>query len=909
MMKKSTQWKSLSRMIVFFFLFTVNSLFSFSQSGDSTKAMIQNRKIGRSINLGNALEAPDIGQWGVDLKEEYFQLIAEKGFNSVRVPIRWNTHAGYTAPYAISESFFQVIDWVIENSIKNGLYVIINFHHYDELYEDPDGHTQRFLALWQQVCNRYAGYSDSLIFEILNEPHGNLTVTKWNSLLASAYTQIRSSHPERTIIVAPADWGGISALNNLIIPANDDNLILTVHYYNPFQFTHQGAEWADGSDAWLGTKWRNTLAERLQVQYDMERVSSYSQEHHIPVFMGEFGAYSKADLQSRVRWTNYIARFFEEQGFSWAYWEFCSGFGIYNATYKAWNEGLLYALLYMPMSNAVDGNIPEDPGNLITNGDFADSADFWYLYVNQSASASFQVINGEAKISLESGVTQNSNIALINSDLQLQYLKPYHVSFDAYATENRPVEVSICQGTDPWIWTSYSGNRSFNLTTERTTYHFYFTMPSGTDQNSRFRLNTGISEADVYLDNVVVEDLGNFSDTTKNKVKFLVKDIETEMNLDNCEVIIMEDTVYTSSEGIAEVEHIQVGYHPVQIAKKHYNTLIKNDIAIYSDTTIILYLTKRLYQDTIRLIDERSNTGISLVPVTINSLTKKTDQSGEVIFSLPYGTYELSTGMEGYLNQQDSMHTVSSDTLRIFRLLKTHAGIKFKISVGNQPINNANVVIGNDSMTTNNIGIAVSDPLPLFDTYPFSISKYGYRAIHDTLFLNNDTSVSYSMEKTLIYVKFQIYKDGKPIEKALIICNGDTSYSSSFGEAGFYNLPVAVTYDYSIQKNGFLSVNDQVYAAGDTNIIVSMVLTSVQDFTNEAIRMYPNPAGGFIRIESDYFIKFVEIFDMKGNHVYATEVNKQEFDLDLSTLDPGHYFIRVVQNDNAGEIHRFIKTE
>ena len=49
-----------------------------------------NARLGRGVNLGNALEAPSEGSWGLYLKEEYFKDIAEAGFDSVRVPIRWS---------------------------------------------------------------------------------------------------------------------------------------------------------------------------------------------------------------------------------------------------------------------------------------------------------------------------------------------------------------------------------------------------------------------------------------------------------------------------------------------------------------------------------------------------------------------------------------------------------------------------------------------------------------------------------------------------------------------------------------------------------------------------------------------------------------------------------------------------
>ena len=341
--------------LLFVALASFNLQCSNSQSPDMDKAEKQNERLGRGINLGNALEAPSLGEWGVELEEEYFELIANKGFESVRIPIRWNAHAQKEKPYRIEESFFKTVDWAIENSLENGLYVVINFHHYEPLYENPEKEKERFLALWEQVCERYKGYPESLLFEILNEPHGNLTAEKWNPLLKEAYQLIREKHPDRTLIIGTAEYGGVSGLKKLKLPAaDDDNMILTVHYYHPFHFTHQDAGWVDGSDEWTGTEWNNTAEERKNVREDFEAVTSFSKKHDIPVYVGEFGAYSKAPMDSRIRWTNYCARFFEEKGFSWAYWEFCAGFGIYNPDSKTWNQGLVDALLHMPMPEPSD---------------------------------------------------------------------------------------------------------------------------------------------------------------------------------------------------------------------------------------------------------------------------------------------------------------------------------------------------------------------------------------------------------------------------------------------------------------------------------------------------------------------------------------------------------------------------
>lgn len=304
-----------------------------------------NARLGRGINLGNALEAPVEGEWGVVLREEYFDLIAEAGFDSVRIPIRWSAHAANTAPYTISPTFFARVDWAVEQALARGLLVVIDMHHYVELMEQPVEHRERFLALWEQIAAHYQGYPPELLFELLNEPSGRLTPYVWNPLLEEAIHVIRETNPQRILVVGPAYWNSVGALRDLELPPEDENLIVTFHYYEPFQFTHQGAEWVLGSEAWLGTDWRGAPVERRAIERDLDAAAAWAVENGRPLYMGEFGAYSRADIESRVLWTAFVAREAEERGMSWAYWEFCAGFGVYDPSGGVWNEPILEALI------------------------------------------------------------------------------------------------------------------------------------------------------------------------------------------------------------------------------------------------------------------------------------------------------------------------------------------------------------------------------------------------------------------------------------------------------------------------------------------------------------------------------------------------------------------------------------
>jgi aryl-phospho-beta-D-glucosidase BglC (GH1 family) len=302
--------------------------------------------LGRGVNLGNALEAPKEGEWGVVLKEEYFERIKAAGFDSVRIPVRWSAHAADSTPYRIDPKFFDRVDWAIHQALQRRLIPVVNMHHYEEIFAQPDGHGERFLALWQQIGEHYKDYPPELVLELLNEPHAELTAEKWNRLLAEAIKIVRRTNPKREIVVGPVGWNGINDLTSLELPKDDKHLIVTVHYYSPFQFTHQGAEWA-GAEArkWLGTKWTGTKVEQQAVIRDLDKAITWAVEHRRPLYLGEFGAYSRADLESRARWTRFVAEEAMKRKMGFAYWEFCSGFGVYDPQRNQWIEPLKEALL------------------------------------------------------------------------------------------------------------------------------------------------------------------------------------------------------------------------------------------------------------------------------------------------------------------------------------------------------------------------------------------------------------------------------------------------------------------------------------------------------------------------------------------------------------------------------------
>lgn len=316
---------------------------------DSLKAYRRNGAIGRGINFGNALEAPNEGEWGLTIRESYVQAVADAGFNSVRLPICWSAHTGRSAPYTIDPAFLSRVDEVISWCLGRNLAVIITIHHFNELYNNPDDPLYRnmFFSIWRQLTLHYLDINhERLFFEVLNEPEVNLTPVKWNLLMPGIIDSVRLHDRDRTLIIDAPDYGAHTSLSKLSIPKSEDNVIVSTRYYLPWQFAQQGAWWSDWTDLslYLGTTWRGTVAEKNAVLADVAMIKSWSESNKRPVTIGEWGSIMFADNQSRLDWTNYVRRHFDLNGFSWSYFDFGVVFKAYSIAEGRWLTGFTEAL-------------------------------------------------------------------------------------------------------------------------------------------------------------------------------------------------------------------------------------------------------------------------------------------------------------------------------------------------------------------------------------------------------------------------------------------------------------------------------------------------------------------------------------------------------------------------------------
>ena len=303
----------------------------------------QNRRLGRGVNI-LGYDPIWLSRDQARFQDKHFRLLKEAGFSSVRInlqPFRRMTAAN---GYALGESWFEVLDWAVRQAQAQNLRVILDLHEFQALGADPVTNKVRFLAFWRQLSARCPSAPESVLFEVLNEPSHKLTPTLWNEYLAEALAIIREKNPTRAVIVGPGFWNSIDHLAELELPAADRNLIVTIHCYTPMDFTHQGASWAGRKDK-LGVEWLGTEKELGVIQSDFDKAANWAKQQGRPLFLGEFGAYDKAPMESRVRYLASVARAAEQRGWSWAYWQFDSDFILYDIGRDAWIEPVRRALI------------------------------------------------------------------------------------------------------------------------------------------------------------------------------------------------------------------------------------------------------------------------------------------------------------------------------------------------------------------------------------------------------------------------------------------------------------------------------------------------------------------------------------------------------------------------------------
>lgn len=299
--------------------------------------------------------------------------IAGFGFDHIRLPVDeeqlWD-ETGNKEEDAFN-LLHNAIGWALDNDLK----VIVDLHtvrahHFDRpdnpLWTDR-AEQLKFVDLWRQLSDELEDYPvTSVAYELMNEPaardHGD-----WNKLVAETVQALRETEPQRKIVIGSNHWQSVHAFDELVIPENDTNIILSFHFYEPFLLTHHQASWTFIGDYTGPVQYPGITVPQenfpglpldLQVRIGYHNAEfnkrileemimmplEFAKKHNLPVYCGEWGCLPSVPSGTRLEWYSDVRSILEKHEIAWANWDYHGGFGIVDRRTREPFYDLIYTL-------------------------------------------------------------------------------------------------------------------------------------------------------------------------------------------------------------------------------------------------------------------------------------------------------------------------------------------------------------------------------------------------------------------------------------------------------------------------------------------------------------------------------------------------------------------------------------
>lgn len=328
-----------------------SNIYSFRENFTAQNAADE---MGIGINLGNTFEAyisddsnlcgfsQVVGDgkpldyetcWGaIETTKEIIDGMRDAGFKTVRIPVFWGNGMSADSDFTINKGFADRVEQVVKWVLEDGMYCVINMHHYDErliMFLDREDAVYAAGKVWGQVAERFKDYGDHLIFEGYNEYLGGV---KEGTEQSDDYKFEYCNEMNQAFVDAVRATGGNNSERILIASGFNTNIDKTTSFR--FKMPTDTAEnkmmvsvhYIDNNMYWskqIGSEnWHNYIISQCDLLRDAFTMKG------IPVFVGETTASYKGQMvdsapygsnEECIRELIRIAN--EEYGFKTVFWE------------------------------------------------------------------------------------------------------------------------------------------------------------------------------------------------------------------------------------------------------------------------------------------------------------------------------------------------------------------------------------------------------------------------------------------------------------------------------------------------------------------------------------------------------------------------------------------------------------
>ncbi|HEY5381904.1 MAG TPA: cellulase family glycosylhydrolase [Acidobacteriaceae bacterium] len=286
-----------------------------------------------------------------------FKMMHDMGIRYVRFPLDPTLFSRASFAPGSEAALWKRIDDAIDEAMNAGLSVDLCVFPRDDYKQQlaTQHGVDQFIFLWQKLATHFANRDpDRFFFELINESEVQ-DPYRWIGIQNAVDAAIRQIDTRHTIIAAGAHYGSLDDLLTTE-PLSDTNVIYNLHFYEPYQFTHQGATW--GSPEWVYYKdipfpaTPGQIAERMKtvpgdfakyelflygqsgwnkasVEQRLGFAAAWAREHNVPLICNEFGAFrDTAPPDSRARYIEAVRSGLEANKIGWGMWDWRGNFGL-----------------------------------------------------------------------------------------------------------------------------------------------------------------------------------------------------------------------------------------------------------------------------------------------------------------------------------------------------------------------------------------------------------------------------------------------------------------------------------------------------------------------------------------------------------------------------------------------------
>lgn len=313
----------------------------------------------RARSLNNGVSVSWLEQyWNKDvlsinpIKKSDYELLKKLKITCIRLPVAFEYFESTKIPV---EKVFAHIDEVLKQCRLYGIKLIIDYHYGKINDKNYLTETPKVINSWLLLTKRYIKESpNNLFFELYNEPP-HIDPKVWKDAAYNIATAIRKVDRKRTLIVGASNYNSIYELSRME-RLKDENIIYTFHFYEPFLFTHQGADWVGDQVATTGIPFPyvaknfpnlnpaviGTWGESNYYQYrndgnvqslkdKLQIVKNWSNKYYVPIICGEYGVYRKyTDEDSRCRYIKAMRKTLKALDIPGIHWDYSNNFSIFN---------------------------------------------------------------------------------------------------------------------------------------------------------------------------------------------------------------------------------------------------------------------------------------------------------------------------------------------------------------------------------------------------------------------------------------------------------------------------------------------------------------------------------------------------------------------------------------------------